>query len=192
MLPHEISATGPAADFAQKLQSTLPQLGTDRLTLRAPRIDDFQAYAEIACGPRGVFLDGPLSRRDAWLDFAQLVATWVLRGHGLWTVTLTESKEVLGFAFVGFESGDHEHELGFLFREIAEGHGYAAEAATAVRGYAFDVLGMKTLVSTIDPDNARSARLAARLGGVRDAMAEAAHDNQILVYRYAKNDEART
>lgn len=59
----------------------IPTLTTARLTLDAPTVEDFTGYASIVTGPRGVGIGGPLSREEAWLDFSQMVAGWVLRGH---------------------------------------------------------------------------------------------------------------
>lgn len=187
--PHEIPATGPAAAFAASLQVALPVLDTERLRLRAPRIEDFETYAAIGESERGRYLVADNADRDAlWLDFAQMVATWLLRGHGVWTVETRDTGDTIGFVLLGFEPGDHEPELGYLFLPEAEGHGYAQEAARAARAHAFDTLGMKTLVSTIDHDNTRSIRLAERLGATRDAAAEAAHDNIIQVYRHCAEE----
>ncbi len=188
--PHEIPATGPGAAFAARMQAMLPVIETERLRLRAPRIEDFPAYAQIAEGPSGKFLIDNPSRDGAWFDFTQIVATWILRGHGLWTVELLTGGDLLGFVLLGFEPGDHEPELGYLFRASAEGHGYASEAAIAARRHAYKTLGMRTLVSAIDPDNSRSIRLAERLGATRDDAAEAAHGHEVLIYRHPAPEDA--
>ncbi|MDU8944797.1 GNAT family N-acetyltransferase [Ovoidimarina sediminis] len=187
-LPHERPATGPAAAFAAHLSSELPKIETERLRLRAPRIEDFEVYAEIATGPEGRFLIDAPTRENAWYDFTQMTATWLLRGHGLWSVEKREDGALVGFVLLGFEPGDHEPELGYMFRDAATGHGYATEAARAARAHAFDVLALPTLVSTIDHDNVASHRLAERLGATRDAAAEAAHRNEIRVYRYSASE----
>lgn len=189
---HEIAGSGPAAVFAAQLQASLPVIETARLRLRAPTIADFADYADIACGPRGAGLgdDGPMGRADAWYDFANMVSAWMLRGHGLWTVEARDGGATLGFVVLGFEPGDHEPELGYMFSAGAEGKGYAHEAAEAARAFAFGKLGFATLVSTIAPDNARSCTLAERLGGTRDARAEAAHGDAIRVYRYRPEEAA--
>lgn len=180
----ETPSTGPAAHIAAKLQNLLPVIETERLVLRAPCIEDFSHYNEIANSPRGVYLLESPSREAAWFDFSQMVANWMLHGHGLWTVVDKEDCTVLGFVLLGFEPGDNEPELGYMFREIAEGKGLALEAAEAARAFGFGSLGLDTLVSTIDPGNERSRKLAERLGAVRDPVAEDVYDEAILVYRY--------
>lgn len=190
LLPHERPATGAAAAFGAELSAHLPVLETERLRLRAPRMDDFPAYAEVAATPRGKYIFDEPSRRVAWLDFMQMTASWLLRGYGLWTVEPLGGGDVLGFVLLGLEDGDHEEELGYIFREAAEGHGYATEAALAARRYAFDVLGWNTVVSSIDHGNTGSVRVAERLGAVRDAAAEQARDDSIYIYRHNREDAA--
>lgn len=189
-LAHETPAVGPAADFAARLAAALPVIETERLRLRAPRLEDFPVYAEIVMGPRGRFVFDDPSRSDVWLDFTQMVATWLLRGHGVWAVEALEGGAPLGFVLLGLEEGDHEPELGYFLRESAEGKGYAREAAAAARAHAFGALGWTTVVSTIDHGNDRSIRLAERLGGARDPAAEAAHGDRIQVWRYMAEDAA--
>ena len=188
---HQTPSVGPCAKRASAMQALIPTLTTDRITLRAPRIEDFPVYADIAMGPRGVHLFDNPTRRDVWLDFAQMVATWLLRGHGLWTLEPKSGGDPVGFVLLGFEDGDHEEELGYFLTDAAEGQGYAAEAAEAARTHAFDTLGWSSVVSTIDHGNDRSAALATRLGAARDAAAEQAHGNKIAVYRH-QNEGAMT
>jgi RimJ/RimL family protein N-acetyltransferase len=69
---------------------------------------------------------------------------------------------------------------------VYDGHtqlGYATEAATAVRDWAFASLGLTTLVSYIDPDNFPSRRVAEHLGATLDPNA-ARPDPTDLVYRH--------
>ncbi len=166
MTPHETPIPGPAAAFAAALCAQLPVLETARLRLRAPHMGDFDAWAEILCGPAAQVVGGPVTRDEAFAEFASL-GTWLLRGHGLWTVEPLAGGAPLGFVLIGFEPGDREPELVNLFRSTAEGQGHAFEAATAARDHA-RALGLPVLVGCIDPANTRSRRLTERLGAVRD------------------------
>ncbi len=162
--PHETPIPGSAADFAAALAARLPVLETARLRLRAPRLADFDAWAQILTGPASVHLGGPFTRDEAFIEFATTVGLWLLRGHGVWTVERRDDPGPIGFVLIGFEPGDAEPELGFLFTPAAEGQGFAQEAALAARAHAFGPAGLPSLVSYIDPANARSRRLARRLG----------------------------
>lgn len=171
--PHEALPSGPAATFAAEIVAMLPRLETARLVLRAPTMADFEAYRAILMSDRAVHMNGPLDRRDAWLDFAQCVANWQLRGHGLFVITAKDNGETLGFTLVCLEYGDREPELGWFLLADAEGRGVAFEAAEAVKAHALDQLRLDSLVSYIDEDNTRSVRLAERLGARLDPVATA-------------------
>ena len=150
------------------LTAAVPVLETERLRLRAPKLSDWDVLEPIWRGERGVHIGGPFHEKDAWLDFNQAVAGWLLRGFGYWTVALREDDTPLGLVGLGLETEDPELEFGWLMTEAGEGCGYAFEACQAVRAHAFGTLGLKTLVSFVDRRNARSVSLARRLGAVED------------------------
>ncbi len=170
MTPHEHPIPGPAADFAAELSACLPVLETDRTRLRAPRLSDFDAWAEVLTGPATAFLGGPFTRDQAFVEFGAAIGMWLLRGFGPWTVELRNGGAVLGFVMLGFEPGDLEPELGYLFLAVAEGQGLAHEAAEAARNHALTVLRLPSLVSYVAPGNTRSDALALRLGAHEDGV----------------------
>ncbi len=185
-----IQPQGQPRDFAASLREMIPVLTTPRLTLRALELEDFAVLAEIATGPRSVGIGGPMSREDAWYEFAQMNMTWLLRGHGYWAVTETRSKELLGFAGVGFEPGDQEPELGYFLAAAAEGKGFATEAVSRVRDWAFAEAKMPTLVSYIFTDNTQSIALAERLGARIDG--EMTYDGEtVIIYRHPTTEAVR-
>lgn len=182
----EAAPNAQGAELATRVAGAIPQLETERLVLRAPHLSDFDTYARIVASPRARYLT-VMSREDAWYDFAQMVAIWSLRGHGLWSVATKTDGKLQGFVVLGFEPEDPEPELGFIFTEEGEGHGYAVEAATAARSFAFEQLGWDTLASFVVKGNERSQRLAERLGATveREITEE---DGVTLVYRHMPTD----
>lgn len=170
ILAHERPVAGPAADFAAALRAQLPVLDTPRTRLRAPVLTDFDAWAEVLCGPATAFLGGPFDRDEAYMEFAASMGSWLLRGHGPWTVEDKATGEVLGFVILGLEPGDEEPELGYLFRPMAEGRGLAHEAALAARDHGLATLALPSLVSMVGLGNTRSDRLARRLGARPDGI----------------------
>lgn len=174
-LPHLAPLPGPAADFAARLRGALPRLETERLVLRPPVLEDAPFWNAILAADTEGHMGGPFGAEDAFADFAATTGLWLLRGHGLWTVTGRDESEggpedgtVLGFVLIGFEPGDLEPELGWLFLPEFKGKGYATEAARAARRHAFGALNLPGLVSYIAPGNAASRRVAERLGARRD------------------------
>ena len=180
--------TPPRAQPAiASLASTLPLIETERLTLRAPRLSDWPVLEPIWTTDRATHIGGPMSVEEAWLDFNQIVASWVLRGHGGLTMC-DKSGEVLGLVLVAHEFGDPQPELGWLLTENAEGKGYATEAAAALIPLARGIYG-EDFVSYIADDNAASIRLATRLGGIRTGTH--AEDAEVGVYHYPTHRSAQ-
>ena len=182
--PWSMAPRGEAAQLATRLHRLVPRLETRRLVLCAPALPDFDPYAAILTSDRARFMAGPFEREAAWLDFAQYTAGWLLRGAGLWGFRLRDGGAVLGFITIGMECGDREHELGYFLTPEAEGHGFATEAAATARDFALKTHGLPSLVSYIDPENTRAARVAHRLGAWRDTKAEADFATPVHVYRH--------
>lgn len=177
--------TGPAADLADRIAAAVPVIETDRLILRAPRMADWPAYETVFTSDRARFMGGPYTAEAAFNDFAQAVASWLLRGSGAWTITAKGSDEALGWLYLWQEWSDPEPELGWVLVEAAEGHGFAEEAARAVLTLATRLYGAGGFVSYIDEGNEASARLAGKLGARRDPAAEAAMGEPgLMIYRH--------
>ena len=85
------------------LLASLPRIVTDRLILRAPWADDWTMLEPIWTSDRARYIGGPMEAEDGWLDFNQMVASWLLRGFGPLTITLKDTGDV-----VGIVSLDHE------------------------------------------------------------------------------------
>ncbi|MGL4281936.1 MAG: GNAT family N-acetyltransferase [Albidovulum sp.] len=179
--PWEAAPTGPAAGLSAAVSAPIPAITTTRLRLRAPRIADFEGYAAITTSARGTYIGGPFTREEAWLDFSQLVAGWLLRGFGLWAVERLADAGLVGFVLLNHEFGDDEPELGFLLLAEAEGQGFGFEAAQAARHFAFGILRWPAVVSYIDAANARAISLAERMGAAVDPDLS---DEDLLVYRH--------
>lgn len=144
----------------------MPILETDRLLMRPFEEADLDAYAAIVADDEVVRFLGhqPLDRADAWRQMALFLGHERLRG---WTNNAVIGKSggrLLGRCGLWQPEGWPGLEVGWTFARPAWGHGFATEAATAWRDWAFDVLGVQALVSGVHVDNARSARVAERIG----------------------------
>ena len=182
----EAAAQGTRLDVA----AAIPVIETDRLTLRAPRLEDWTILEPIWTTDRARYIGGPFNGEDAWLDFNQAIAGWLFRGIGGMTITDRDSGAVLGLAGFFFDYGDSELELGWLLTEAAEGHGIAFEAATALREYGFGALGPTEFVSFVNVENTRSVALAERLGAQRDAEPRVDADGGLtFVFRHRQEDQ---
>lgn len=165
---------------------SIPTLETSRLILRALRMDDFPAYAALMASPRSIYMGGPFDQRGAWGMFCHDIALWSLYGHGALMIDIKSTGTCVGQVGINHGPLFPEKELGWLLYDGFEGHGYATEAAEALRDWAFETLKLPTLVSYFDPDNHRSMAVSARLSGIRDDNAPV-QDEGDVVYRYTNS-----
>ena len=103
-----LNTVSPASDQMAALAATVPVIETERLVLRLPRISDWPVLEPTFTTDRAIHIGGPMSAEDAWLDFNQLVAGWILRGHGALTMAMSlpgRFKSVSAFAPISHPTG---------------------------------------------------------------------------------------
>ncbi|MDO5606505.1 MAG: GNAT family N-acetyltransferase [Paracoccus sp. (in: a-proteobacteria)] len=160
---------------------TIPVLTTERLTLRAPTLPDFEVWADYYASDRSVWEDGPLPRAQAWRIWCADQAQWLLRGYGPFGVQSRADGTYLGEVGIYHRDDFPAPELGWFLRPEAEGKGYGAEAARAVLVWARAQFGWDELVNYIAPGNTRSIALALRLGGQQvDGLPGTAPDDVVI------------
>jgi len=144
----------------------MPELETPRLLLRPLEERDLDEYAAIFADPEVArYLGGePASREDAWRSMAQFLGHEVLRGWTNNAVVEKESGRLLGRCGLWRPEGWPGLEVGWALARSSWGHGYATEAATAWRDWAFESLDAEELVSVIHRENERSIAVARRIG----------------------------
>ena len=92
------------------------------------------------------------------------------------------------------KAGRHaQPELGWALIRAHWGHGYATEAAAAIRDWACECQSISGLVSLISPDNVRSQRVAERLGATpTETVTPVDSRRQAVVWRHASANRSRT
>ncbi|KIT14730.1 GNAT family N-acetyltransferase [Jannaschia aquimarina] len=156
----------------------IPTFTTERLTLRAPRVEDAPAYAAFYASDRSRIIGGPLDQTAAWKILTNDVGHWHLRGFGWWS--LDDGTGCVGSCGFHLPAGRPSVELGWsLFS--GTGKGYATEAARAALDWADG--RWPDLVSHIDRSNVASQKVAARLGA-RDSGRPPAHDADCTIWTY--------
>ncbi len=150
----------------------IPTLRTARLTLRAFRASDLDAYAALNADP--VFrrwLGGRvLSREESWAQMETALGQWALRGYGLFAMVLDGA--LIGRVGILHPAEWPEPELAWGIAPACWGRGLATEAAREVKGWGFARFGFPRLASFILPENLASRRVAERLGAVREGTIE--------------------
>jgi ribosomal-protein-alanine N-acetyltransferase len=147
-------------------------LKTRRLILRKMTMKDSDDLLRIFSDPKVMQSFGGVLFDRAKME------QWVQRnldhqdryGYGLFSVILKENGELVGDC--GLEhmevDGVPEVEIGYDFLSAYWGRGLATEAAGAVRDYAFRQLGLKRVISLIQPSNLASIRVAEKIGMVKE------------------------
>jgi ribosomal-protein-alanine N-acetyltransferase len=144
------------------------QLETPRLKLRLMDASDIDDLLCIFGDPKVMdsFKVAPFNREK--------MEHWMRRnldhqnqyGYGLFSVILKSEGLLIGDC--GLEhmevDGVQETELGYDFRSDYWNQGYATEAASAVRDYAFKALKLPKLISLIRVGNMSSKRVAEKVG----------------------------
>lgn len=131
-------------------------------------MDDATALAPLFADAEVMrFGDGPQSPEwvQAWLR--RVLQSYARRGYGPWAVVEKGSGELIGYCGL-FDfpdvNGRPEIEIGYRLARAYWGRGYATEAVSAARDYAFGVLGLTRLIALIDPGNVASIRVAEKAG----------------------------
>jgi RimJ/RimL family protein N-acetyltransferase len=150
-------------------------LATQRLRLRLPAAGDTSAAAELLTDPEVMRFLGreevPEERVGAVVE--KWIRRWEENGIGFFVVESCEDGAFLGRVGLNVwdvRSWTHatraaareyaQPELGWALVRSQWGRGYAAEAALAVRDWAFNQRDIRRLISLIAPDNLASAAVA--------------------------------
>lgn len=144
-------------------------LETERLSLRRLTQDDFEALRLILQDPEVMYAyEGAFSDTEVreWLD--RQLARYEMWDFGLWAVVLKESGQVIGQCGLTMQPWKDREvlEIGYLFRRSCWHKGYATEAASACKTYAFGTLNAPEVCSIIRDTNLPSQRVALRNGMV--------------------------
>ncbi len=143
-------------------------LDTPRLLLRPMQAADIDALWCIFADPKvmAAFDTAPFDRQQMthWLE--NNLEHQAKYGYGPFSVIFKANGLLIGDCCLEVMDmdGTQVAELGYDFRSDYWHQGLATEAATAVRDYAFNVLGLPQLISLIRMGNNASRRVAEKVG----------------------------
>ena len=126
---------------------------------------------------------------EHWVE--RNLAHQATHGYGLFSVVLKSTETLIGDC--GLEhmetGGELETELGYDFRSDYWNQGFATEAASAVRDYAFNVLSLPSLISLIRVGNEASKRVSEKIGM---QFIDQITNNGIRYWKYGINRRSST
>jgi RimJ/RimL family protein N-acetyltransferase len=140
---------------------------TERLVLREMTRDDLPATWEIDGDDETMYAwNGAWSERENIERLEKQLRSYAENGFGRWAVLLKDTGRVIGMCGLMWWDTDKDCvlELGYLSNRAFWHNGYAAEAATACKRYAFDALGFDEVFSLIRDNNYASMNVAIRCG----------------------------
>jgi RimJ/RimL family protein N-acetyltransferase len=150
----------------------IPAVDTERLTLRGPRLEDFEESFAMWGDPRVTrYIGGkPSTREEMWSRLLRYVGHWDLLGFGFWVVREKATGRFVGE--VGLADFRREcapslgaaKEAGWALAPWAHGKGFATEAVRAALGWAESQFGPERVVCIIDPGNEPSVNVARKCG----------------------------
>ena len=175
---------------------------TERLLLRKPVLEDAQAALDLITDPVAMeFIGGvhPEAASDPEFVVGRWIGRWDGNGCGPFSVFRREDGRWLGrtgllvwdtrtWTHTTFGSAGEfaQPELGWALAREHWGHGYATEAALAVREWARGELGIERLVSLIEAANIRSQGVARRLGATPGETIELFDNGPHVVWEHPR------
>jgi len=143
------------------------KIETERLFFREMNEDDYDALYSVLA-------DSDIMQHYPYTFDEQRVKNWIEKnieryrvfGFGLWAVCLKETGEMIGDCGLTMQNinGTICPEIGYHIRHDYQRKGYAKEAASAVRDWAFESTPFRVLYSYMKNKNVASAATAQSIG----------------------------
>ncbi|HEV2701878.1 MAG TPA: GNAT family N-acetyltransferase [Steroidobacteraceae bacterium] len=173
--------------------AAVPVLETERLRLLGHGIQDLPHCIELWSDPEVVrFTIGePSPPQRTWLRILSYRGHWALLGFGYWAVHERASGRYIGeLGFANFKRTlkvplDAMPELGWALAPWAQGKGYATEALKAAVAWGDERFESRRTFCIIHRDNARSLRVATKLGYATVLQAPSEDDPNVILARDA-------
>lgn len=173
--------------------SAVPVLETERLRLQGHEIQDFPHCVTMWSDPGVVryTIGEPSPPQRTWLRILGYRGHWELLDFGYWAVQEKASGRYVGeLGFADFKrnlkvSLNGVPELGWALAPWAQGKGYATEALKAAVAWGDQNFEVPRTFCIIHRDNARSLRVATKLGYAVVLQAPSEGEPNIILARDA-------
>lgn len=142
-------------------------LETNRLYLRELSMDDIQDLNEILQDEDVMYAyEHAFSNEEVMNWLLQQRNRYQQDGFGLWAMIRKDDGNMVGQCGLSWQNVEGERllEVGYLLKKRYWHKGYAIEAASACKTYAFETLQTSRIVSIIRDNNTPSQQVALRNG----------------------------
>ena len=161
---------------------------TKRLILREYTLDDFDELYSLLSDPITMsHYPKPYDENGTkrWIDWC--INSYKNNGFGLWVLVLKETNTFIGDCGLSMQNIDGESlpEIGYHIKKEYWRNGYAKEAASAVKEWAFANTDFETLYSYMTKDNIGSYKTAESIG-MKKIKEYIDGDEHLLVYSISK------
>ena len=171
-------------------------LETERLILRQITRKDFPDLCKMLQDPDVMWAyEHAFSDLEVTLWLEKQLARYRQNGFGLMAVMLKSTNELIGQTGITMQewNGQQVPEIGYIFAKAHWHKGYATEAASACKQYAFETLDFKEVYSIIRDNNIPSQKVAVRNGMKKTGETIRFYYNMEMphhIYRSTKNENA--
>ncbi|HET7923721.1 MAG TPA: GNAT family N-acetyltransferase [Rhodanobacteraceae bacterium] len=157
--------------MTRKAFHAAPTIETERLVLRAYRLEDFPHLMEAWGDPEVVrHIGRPSTEEESWTRLLRNIGLWPMLGYGYWAVTENTTGRYVGDVGLADFKRDIEPslkgvpEIGWVLARSAHGRGYATEAAQAALHWLEGAHGPQRTACIIGVENRASLRVAEKCG----------------------------
>ncbi|WP_018933102.1 GNAT family N-acetyltransferase [Gracilibacillus lacisalsi] len=156
---------------------------TERLYLRELKLEDTEKLSKVLSDPEAMqYYPEPfnIKKVEKWIQWN--IENYQKYNHGLWAVVLKDDDTFIGDCGITMQNIADETvpEIGFHILKNYWNKGYATEAATACKEYAFEVLHYSKVFSYTTMKNIPSQRVAERIGMQKYKVFEKNGEKQIV------------
>lgn len=166
-------------------------LETERLLLREYALEDFDRLYEILSDPETMkHYPMPYDEKGVWRWLYWSLDNYSKYGFGLWAVELKQTGEFIGDCGITMQNIDGQSlpEIGYHINKKHWRHGYAKEAAGAVRDWFFENTDYNSVYSYMKYTNIASYSTAASIGMKKLKEYPDAVDTVCYVYELTRKE----
>lgn len=149
------------------------QLTGTRIQLSPFDNSDRDLFIELSMSPQTMeHVYTPFTYEEANAAFKAKSLPWTITSDNWFTLGITEIVFGEKLGSIGLKMVDREAkvaEVGFMMKPSAQGKGFASEALSLLKGYAFAELKLNKLTAICSVNNTGSYKLLEKLGFQREA-----------------------